>query len=1112
TKYTDREGNIYEYTYNYNLKVATQKDPDNNYTIFGYYWATTHITNRDNELWMYTVDTTSLLQREVKDNLGAATAYYWTPDTENPGQYIPELEHAEDQYGRKNYYLYDERGNREEIKDPTLNVTKFRYSTDYNQIEWKKDACGNETTYTYDNGKLTEVHEPLGKTTLMEYYGDGKLKKMTDANDNITEYGYDANGYTNKIKYHTETGIIEKNFVYDTVGNLLSETDEEGNVTNYIYDENNNLKEVRDGSDNLLTSYTYDKNDNIKTITDALGHTVHHQYDWTGNLVKKTEYDEDNVPHSIEYTYDNVDYLHLGKSRLTRVQDQENNITAYQYLNEWHEDVYGVLKTAIDAEGRQTKYKYDMVGNLICIEDSAAKKTKYQYDDNDRIWIITYPDNTSEEFHYTPVGNLDNKHDRMWRTTIFEYDELNRLRFKRYPAGSVEYQYDKLNLRHAITADGATDLNYDGLNRLKDITSPGDKTVAYEYYNNGLRKKLIYPDNTYVTYHYDNLKRLTDIKDSSGGVIAHYDYDGLSSRRSGLTYANGASIEYAYDLLNRIKSMKNEASSGDIFTQFDYTYDKVGNRETMTTTEGSYQYAYDKTYQLKDVTYPDMRTARYQYDNMGNRQYVDERGEHWDYTLKTNGLNQYDTLRKTRHNIDVDGTIRGNNPAVTVNNVDGTVSGEGFIAEDVTLNTGSNTVLARATDPSGTLSDSADINLDTRNVKTFTYDSNGSITTVTFMDKTVTYGYDYENRLISVECGPSTVIYKCDYLGRRIRKEITVDGGLSIVDYIYDGDNIIAEYDSSNSLATRYVYGPNIDEPIRLENASGICYYHFDALGSVTDLSNGSGQQIEHYTYSPFGKTKIYDPATGMKRDDSIVGNVYRFTARQWDPESSLYYYRARYYDPGLGRFLQTDPVGYEGGNLNLYGYCSNNPINRTDPSGKCDWGVKLAGVLDRLISNAEEFYTKSPDLWVFNGIVSTIADMGRGFSDLFRLGTGFAAAEQYFNQGDYWMGAAEICRDISRGASIAALSAEAAYSTRPFHQYYPEGNTGYTSPYMTRGNGWSPPYKTGQEAVSNLSLPPHNPGTAVRAVDTSFRRVTGGGRVEPKFGQPGGGIQYQMR
>ena len=106
-----------------------------------------------------------------------------------------------------------------------------------------------------------------------------------------------------------------------------------------------------------------------------------------------------------------------------------------------------------------------------------------------------------------------------------------------------------------------------------------------------------------------------------------------------------------------------------------------------------------------------------------------------------------------------------------------------------------------------------------------------------------------------------------------------------------------------------------------------IYYYHYDALGSVVALSNNSGVVAESYSYDVFGQPG----GTGS------VGNPYFFTGRRYDDETALYYYRARYYNPDIGRFLQTDPIGYSGG-LNLYTYCGNNPLNWIDPYGLKDY------------------------------------------------------------------------------------------------------------------------------------------------------------------------------
>ncbi|MBI4001157.1 MAG: hypothetical protein HY348_05170 [Nitrospira defluvii] len=235
---------------------------------------------------------------------------------------------------------------------------------------------------------------------------------------------------------------------------------------------------------------------------------------------------------------------------------------------------------------------------------------------------------------------------------------------------------------------------------------------------------------------------------------------------------------------------------------------------------------------------------------------------------------------------------------------------------------------------------------------TYQYDDNGNLTRKTLLatGNYTQYTYDPENRLTQVQefaAGNPTAIttssYRYDGLGRRIEKV----GNGQTKRYIYDGEDILLEYDGANALQARYTHGPGIDEPIAVTKGASTFFYHQDGLGTVTELTDSNGTIAKAYAYDAYGNL-LESPGT--------VEQPYTYTGREFDAETGLYYYRARYYDAMTGRFLQKDPIGYPG-DINFYRYVRNIPTKFADPYGLFElatpgqvinfWGEFFGGIGD---------------------------------------------------------------------------------------------------------------------------------------------------------------------
>jgi RHS repeat-associated protein len=848
-------------------------------------------------------------------------------------------------------------------------------------------------------GRVTSVTDSLNHATGYQYdTGDGRTTGVVAPEGNAVSYAFDARGNITTVTRTPKDSSLQNQvttYIYDTTCsnpktcNKPNSVTENGSTTDYTYDPNHG---------GVLTVTGPAGVNGVRPQTRLIYTALYAWYlDSSGQVVqapspvyKLTGTSSCQTLASCSGTADEIKTTIGYGSAGTANNLQPITVTsgsgdgALTATNTYTYDIFGDVLTvdgplpgAVDVVRNRYDAARQLVGFVGVDPDVAGAgrpslTRKFDYNPDGQLGSVEF-------------GTVASQSDADWlafstaEQTVFGYDSAGRKVSEALVAGGAtqaltQYSYDAAN-RLDCTAvrmnpatfaappasactlattgangpDRISRNTYDLAQRLSKVTTgyatatPRDEATT-TYTPNGKVQTLADANGNLTTYSYDALDRpvKTQFPSAANGAVSsttdyvQLTYDPATAnptqqrRRDGqvvtLTYdgrhrvisKNTPASTYAYDNLDRLSSA---TQGGQTLTR---AYDALGRVSGATGPLGTVGYLYDPAGNRIQLTWPDGYFVTYNHDNSGAVTSILENGS---TTLATFG---YDSLGRrqalTRGNTAATTTTYGYDPvsrlaslAVTGTTKNQTLTFGYNAASQILTRTSTNTAYAWPglfnVDRGYTINGLNQVD-STTTPATLAYDGRGNLTS----DGSTTYSYDIDNRLTGTSSGATLAYDPADRLYQ------TVSSGGSTTRFAYDSSDIIGEYDGSGNLLRRYVHGPGDDEPLVAYTGSATTTKNWlvaDQQGSIVAAADDGGAATVQ-SYDEYG----IPGATNTSR--------FQYTGQTYIPELGLYNYKARIYSPVLGRFLQTDPIGY-GDGLNIYAYVHGDPVNADDPDGMAD-------------------------------------------------------------------------------------------------------------------------------------------------------------------------------
>ncbi len=746
---------------------------------------------------------------------------------------------------------------------------------------WCQDPNGSFEYYSYGTNPsmhlLVEVTKPKGNKLLNEYnvqtnrYKKTQIKNggtvLYELNVNVAHNYNTSNPYISSVISDVNTTTTNLFNTNGTIDELTVTND--GTVINTNLDYMDNINEYLpttiqygSASQNFDVDYSYDANGNVERVT--LPNSSYHEFSYNSNNDPATY--RNPRTHTTNYTYD-------GISNLTRITDPMTFQTNYSVNS------FGQVSSMTNPEGITSTYSYDAHGNLTATSLPLNITTNASYDNVNRLTSLTNPKSQVTQFQY------DN-HDLITRKTRVS------------SGGNVitRYFYDANNnlteVKNAL--NNSTTYTYDNGDFIR-TSKLGNDTKTFNYFKDGKLKQYIKPDGTILNQTYDDEDRI----ENDGYAAYTYDDEGNITQIT----ANGQSIDFTYDILNRAKTI------ADFYGHFvTYSYDNNGN-VTQIKYPGNYDvnYIFDANNRMTSVMWDgNSKTVDYSYFDDGRLDRVDFDNNSY-CTYKYDAAGRMIELEHKKSN-------------------DSIINSYTFVLDKLGNHLQENKLEPYGIPPLSALNLTNTYNNENELMQSgstnYTFDANGNQTS----ENAVSTTWNVVDLATSI--GSNTYVYD----GMKLRRKTTI-GGIS-KKYVWDirgNGNIIVETDNANNILSYFIHGVGLVAKVDVAGGNNSFYYHDDYRGSIIAMTDQNENVVNKYNYDPFGL---------VVEESENTSNPFKYVGRYgvMSDDTDLHYMRARYMDSRSGRFMSEDPVWHE----NLYPYSDNNPIVLIDYSGRTTYSLTL--------------------------------------------------------------------------------------------------------------------------------------------------------------------------